>query len=122
MRTSILTIGAVLGFGLMGLAGTASAATCVASLQDPGNPNNPTFTVTTFSADGTSACAGPINGNVPPYNLLDPNDSPDMGLGFTDWLSLDKDNVGDGGEDDGLLQFTGGGGASGTWKYTGTDG
>jgi hypothetical protein len=121
MRRSNLTLGIVLGFGLLGLSGTASAVQCTTSLQNPGNPNNPTFTLTTFSADGTSQCAGPINGNVPPYNLLDPNDSPDMGLGFTDWLSLEKDNVGQGGEDDGLLQFTRTTNSSGTWRYTGTN-
>jgi hypothetical protein len=121
MRKSTFTLGAVISLGLLGLSGTASAVQCTASLQNPGNPNNPTFTVTTFSADGTSQCAGPVNGNVSEGNPLSSFDDPDMGFGFTDWLSLEKDNVGEGGEDDGLVQFTRSTDATGTWRYTGTN-
>ena len=122
MRRSKLALGIVLGFGLLGLSGTASAVQCTVNLQNPGNPNNPTFTLTTFSADGTSECAGPVNGNVSEGNPLSSYTNPDMGFGYTDWLSLEKDNVGEGGEDDGLLQFTRTTASSGTWRYTGTNG
>jgi hypothetical protein len=122
MRKSTLTLGALLALGLLGLSGTASAVQCTVNLQDPGKPNDPTFTETTFSADGTSDCAGPVNGNVAEGSPLESFTNPDMGFGYDDWLSLDKDNVGDGGEDDGLLQFTRSTDASGTWRYTGTGG
>ena len=113
MRNSTLAISAILGLGLAGLSGTASAVTCVGTLSD---------VETTVSVDGTSSCAGPIDGNVPPYNLNDPADNPDLGLGFTDWASIEKDNIGAGGEDDGLLQITLTSDAAGTWRYTGTNG
>jgi hypothetical protein len=114
MRTSTLAIAAILGLGLASLSGTASAVSCTADIKK-GN----SFVSTTYSADGTSACAGPIVGNSPPYDLLDPNDSPDMGLGFTDWASLEKDNIGENGEGSGLLQINV---ADGLWRYTGTNG
>jgi hypothetical protein len=113
MRNSTLAITAILGLGLVGLSGTASAVSCVGTL---------TGVVTTVTVGGTSSCAGPIDGNVPPYNLNDPTDNPDLGLGFTDWASIEKDNIGEGGEDNGLLQITLTGDATGTWRYTGTDG
>jgi hypothetical protein len=123
MRYSTLAINAILGFGLAGLSGTASAVSCTADLAS-GNPNNPTITSTTFSADGTSACSGPIDGNVPPYDLNSSTDvAPnDMGLGYTDWVSVEKDNIGAGGEGSGLLQIAGVPGASGQWMFTGTNG
>ena len=31
------------------------------------------------AADGIDLCAGPIGGNVPPYDLNRPDDDPDMG-------------------------------------------
>lgn len=105
------------GLALLALSGTASAVSCTADLVQ-----GQSLVSTTVMADGTSACAGPIDGNVPPYNLNAAADSPDMGLGFSDWTSIEKDNVGDGGEGIGLLQITGTPGTSGTWRYTGTNG
>ena len=117
MRNSILSLGALLGIGLLSTSWTASAATiCVAG-------------GTTVSVDGTSACAGPIDGNVPPYNLNDPTDNPDLGLGFTDWASIEKDNttigdppVANPGLATGLLQISLTTASSGQWRYTGTNG
>lgn len=73
----------------------------------------------TVDVDGTSACAGPIAGNIPPYNLNDPNDNPDMGLGFTDWVSLEKDDLPNG-LDSGLLRIELDADNTGRWMYTGT--
>lgn len=116
MSKRILSTSALLAIGLLGLSGTASAVTCVAG-------------GTTVSVNGTSACAGPIGGNVPPYNLNDPLDNPDLGLGFTDWTSIEKDNttIGDPpvpnpGLGTGWLQITLETASSGEWRYTGTDG
>jgi hypothetical protein len=110
MRKTTLAFGAVLGLGLLGLSGTASAVSCTATLSNVS---------TTVWADGTSSCAGPIDGNVPPYNLNNPVDVPDLGLGFADWASIEKDNVGEGGENNGKLQLTlPTSTANGTWRYT----
>lgn len=112
MRKSwLIGIGGLVGLGFLMVSATASAAliSCVGA----------THTVT---VDGASACAGPIAGNIPPYDINDPADSPDMGLGFSDWTSIEKDNIGEGGEDNGLLQIMIDTASSGQWKYTGTEG
>ena len=76
----------------------------------------------TVDVDGTSQCAGPIVGNVPPYDLNNPNDNPDMGLGFTDWISLEKDNLPNG-VDTGVLRIEVGSDENlGQWMFTGTQG
>ena len=109
MRNTTLAIGALAGLALFALSGPASAVSCSAN-------------GTTVSVDGTDLCAGPIGGNVPPYNLNDPSDTPDMGLGFADWDSIEKDDIGQGGEDNGLLQIMLTSNSVGQWRYTGTDG
>jgi hypothetical protein len=109
MRNTTLGIGALAGLALFALSGPASAVSCSAN-------------GTTVSVDGTDLCAGPIGGNVPPYNLNDPSDTPDMGLGFADWDSIEKDDIGQGGEDNGLLQIMLTSNSVGQWRYTGTDG
>jgi hypothetical protein len=75
----------------------------------------------TVDVDGTSQCAGPIVGNIPPYDLNNPSDNPDMGLGFTDWVSLEKDDLPNG-LDSGLLRIELGADNIGRWMYTGTQG
>jgi len=102
-------LGALAGLALLSMSGPASAVSC-------------TNLGITVSADGTSACAGPIDGNVPPYNLNNPADSPDMGLGFTDWTSIEKDNIGEGGEGIGLLRISLTDNSTGQWMYTGKGG
>lgn len=75
----------------------------------------------TVDVDGTSQCAGPIVGNIPPYDLNNPNDNPDMGLGFTDWVSLEKDDLPNG-LDSGLIRIELDADNIGRWMYTGTMG
>lgn len=76
---------------------------------------------TTVSVDGTDLCAGPIRGNVPPYNLNSAIDDPDMGLGFTDWVSLEKDDLPNG-LTTGILRIQLDADNLGQWMYTGTQG
>ena len=106
MRNPLISIlGAA---ALLVVSGPALAAVCVA-----GN--------TTVSVDGTDLCAGPIGGNVPPYKLNSPDDDPDMGLGFTDWVSLEKDNLPNG-LTTGILRIELDAENFGRWMYTGTSG
>jgi hypothetical protein len=75
----------------------------------------------TVDVDGTGQCAGPIVGNIPPYDLNNPNDNPDMGFGFTDWVSLEKDDLPNG-LDSGLIRIELDADNVGRWMYTDTMG
>ena len=106
MRNSL--IGILGAAALLAVSGPAFAAVCVTG-------------TTTVSVDGTDLCAGPIGGNVPPYDLNSPNDDPDMGLGFTDWVSIEKDNLPNG-LTTGVLRIELSADNIGRWMYTGTQG